>query len=62
MHFDDPAIRAAYRRGALDACESGFDRLPGPELRAIEEWLSDLEAWHEGDPPPPPYAWASPPS
>ena len=57
MHFDDPAIRAAYRRGARDAYESAVLGLSGPEDRALKEWLEELDGWQEGEPPPPPYAW-----
>lgn len=57
MRFSDPAIRAAYRRGARDSYESAFARLDPAVERTIAEWLGDLDRWHCGEPPPPPYAW-----
>lgn len=59
MRFDDPTLREAYRKGARDACEYAFDRLPAPEARALEQWLADLEAWDDGVPSPPPQAWGA---
>jgi hypothetical protein len=57
MRFNDPAIRAAYRRGARDSYESAFARLDPAVERTIAEWLGDLDRWQFGEPPPPPYAW-----
>ena len=57
MRFDDPAIRAAYRRGARDAFESSVVGLQAAEHRAVEAWLVELDAWSEGEPPRPPYDW-----
>jgi hypothetical protein len=50
-------VRAAYVRGARDAYESVLVGCDPLILRQLEEWLSQLEAWQEGDPPPPPYQW-----
>jgi hypothetical protein len=57
MKFGDPAIRAAYRRGARDAYESVFSRLDATVERELTDWLSNLDHWQEGDPPDPPYRW-----
>ncbi len=60
MHtmFDDPLLREAYRRGVRDTYEGLCIHLPQPRRRAMEEWLTQLDMWPGGDPPPPPHAWA----
>jgi hypothetical protein len=57
MTFDDPAIRAAYRRGARDAHDSAMMTNGPPDARAIDEWLDDLDRWDKGEPPPAPGHW-----
>lgn len=57
MWFNEPGQRKIYRRGARDAFDSMIAGLKAPEARAMEDWLHDLDAWHEGPPPPPPHAW-----
>ena len=57
VQFDNPAIRAAYRRGARDTYESAVERLDATFERALAEWLEQLERWHGGQPPTPPFAW-----
>ena len=58
MSYDNPDVRRAYVQGARDTYESAVvDGDPRP-LRAIEEWLGELERWQGGDPPPPPHLWA----
>lgn len=59
MPYDDPAVRAAYRKGANDCYSSSIPHVDARSERAIIEWLSELEAWLEGPPPPPPFAWPS---
>lgn len=59
MHFDDPAIRAAYRRGVSDAYHSSCIHLPGTELTALDHWIAELSVWKGGRPPQPPYLWAA---
>ena len=57
MWFNEPANREAYRRGARDAFDSMVAGLKAPDVRAMEDWLNDLDAWQKGAPPPPPHAW-----
>ena len=57
MPIEGPKQRDAYRRGAYDAYESAIVGLAAAEARALEQWLSDLDSWNEGEPPPPPHMW-----
>ena len=57
MQYETPETREAYRQGARDAYESAFAGLRTGEARMLEDWLTDLEAWQDGDPPSPPYVW-----
>jgi hypothetical protein len=50
VHFDDPAIRAAYRRGARAAYDSALPFVEARQERAVQAWLKELEAWEGGDP------------
>ena len=49
--FDDPMIREIYRRGVRDACEWTCIYLPPPRQREMEEWLTSLDLWRDGNPP-----------
>lgn len=49
--FDDPMIREIYRRGARDACEWACVHLPSTKQRVMEDWLTALDLWTEGNPP-----------
>jgi len=58
MTVSSPEWRASYRRGVRDAYESLFLHARPSQLRALEQWLRDLDAWHADEPPPaPPPAW-----
>ena len=56
--FDDPMIREIYRRGVRDAYESACTYLPPARCRVMEDWLTELDLWHGGNPPRPPYSRA----
>lgn len=53
--FDDPMIREIYRRGIRDAFAFACFHLPPARQREMEDWLTDLDLWHDGNPPPPPH-------
>jgi hypothetical protein len=53
--FDDPMIREIYRRGVRDAAEFAIIHLPAIRQRALEDWLTQLDLWCEGNPPSPPH-------
>ena len=57
MQFNNPAIREAFRLGVRETLESSFVHLRPSEMRALQQWLIDLEHWEGGDPPPSPQAW-----
>ena len=59
MHFQDPAIRAAYRRGVHDAYHSACIHVPSIQRVAVDEWMRDLVTWKDGQPPEPPHFWAA---
>ncbi len=52
--YDDPLIREIYRRGVRDACDWACVHLPVARQRVMEDWLTDLDLWRGGEPPPPP--------
>lgn len=54
MRFHEPDVREAYRRGARDCYEGALDGMNARQARKIQKWLAELEAWEDGDPPPPP--------
>jgi len=55
--FEDRAARDCYRRGVRDALEAGvIHRSPGIAL-ALQQWLADLDAWSDGEPPVAPHHW-----
>lgn len=54
MRFHEPDVRDAYRRGARDCYEGLIATLKAYQAREVETWLSDLDSWEDGDPPPPP--------
>jgi len=57
MRFDEPDVREAYRLGARDCFEGVMPGLKPRKAREIERWLSELDAWQDGehgDPPHPP--------
>ncbi len=56
--YDDPMIREIYRRGARDACEWACVYLPSAKQRVMEEWLTALDLWVEGNPPTAPHSRA----
>lgn len=49
--FEDSMIREIYRRGARDALEWACVHLPPAKQRIMEEWLTSLDLWCEGNPP-----------
>lgn len=57
MMFNDPMAREAYRQGARASYESLVLHCDAPNGRAVEFWLSELDAWEVGDPPAPPFEW-----
>jgi hypothetical protein len=57
LNSDDPDVRRAYVRGARDAYESAIANCDARTVRALEEWLVDLETWTGGERPPPPHEW-----
>ena len=57
MLYDDPAVRAAYRKGANDCYESAIPHLDPRREREVIEWLKELDQWTVGDPPLPPNSW-----
>lgn len=59
MPYEDPAVRAAYRKGASDCYESSIPHLDARNEREIIEWLRELDKWATGDPPLPPHSWRS---
>lgn len=60
--FDDPMIREIYRRGVRDAVQFACTHLPAARQRLMEEWLTELDLWHGGNPPPPPRMRADAPT
>jgi len=54
MRFDEPDVREAYRRGVRDLYESVIGAIRSRQAREIETWLRELDAWDDGEPPPPP--------
>ena len=57
MLYDDPKVRAAYRKGAKDCYESSIPQLDPRREREVIDWLRELDAWTVGDPPTPPHSW-----
>lgn len=57
LMFEDRAARDAYRRGVHDALESGIIHQSGARMRALQQWVIDLEAWSGGEPPDAPHLW-----
>ena len=57
LMFEDRAARDCYRRGVRDALEIRIIHQPPPHLRALQQWVLDLEQWTGGTPPPPPDTW-----
>jgi hypothetical protein len=55
--FEDPVVRAAYRRGIRDAIEAGALHQPAAQFRELEQWMQDIDSWMTGEPPPPPSLW-----
>ena len=56
--FDDPMIREIYRRGARDALDWACVYLPSTKQRTMEDWLTALDLWTEGNPPRAPHSRA----
>ena len=57
MSFDDPAVRAAYRKGVKDCYDSAMIRVDRRYEQQIIEWIQELSVWESGDPPIPPHEW-----
>ena len=57
--YETEEAREAYRRGAQACYESGVLSLDPRDERAIWAWLTELQAWRAGDPPPAPHEWFS---
>lgn len=51
MRFDETDEREAYRRGARDCFESIAGRLSQRQVREMEAWLKQLDAWEHSEPP-----------
>jgi hypothetical protein len=49
--FDDPMIREIYRRGVRDAYEIVCAHLSIPQCRVMEDWMTELDLWNDGNPP-----------
>lgn len=58
MRFHEPDVREAYRRGARDCYEGLIATLKAYQSRKVEAWLSELDAWEDGEPPQPPFGLA----
>lgn len=54
MRSHEPDVREAYQRGARDCYESIIGALKPCQVQEVEAMLSELDAWQDGDPPPPP--------
>lgn len=54
MRFDEPDVREAYLNGVRDCYEVVVAGLTRQKTREVEKWLSELDAWKDGDPPEPP--------
>ena len=57
LWYDNADARRAYVCGAKAAADGLYFHMNGPEIRALEQWLSDLAAWTRGPPPPAPQLW-----
>jgi hypothetical protein len=55
--FENFSERDCYRRGVHDALENGMVHQSGAHLRALQQWVFDLEQWSAGEPPPGPNRW-----
>jgi hypothetical protein len=51
MRFHEPDVREAYCRGARDCYESLQATLKVYQAREVQTWLSELDAWEDGEPP-----------
>jgi len=60
--FDDPMIREIYRRGVRDAVQFASIHLPPARQRLMEDWLTELDLWRDGNPPAPPHMRADTPA
>ncbi|MGX7951753.1 hypothetical protein ACWPM1_04220 [Tsuneonella sp. HG249] len=59
MTYDTAAERVAYAAGAAEAVEAVFLEMSATGYRELEQWLLELRAWSEGEPPPAPHHWTS---
>ena len=50
MWQDEPKARAAFRQGARNAFNSCATHMDPRQLRAVSEWLEELEKWRQGGP------------
>ncbi len=57
MRYENPAIRQAYIAGAREAVDAAILDLSPAQANELEQWLSDLECWTEGEPPLAPHQW-----
>ncbi|MGX7952421.1 hypothetical protein ACWPM1_07615 [Tsuneonella sp. HG249] len=57
MRYEDPAMRAAYLAGALEATEAMILELAPTKVRELQSWLGELGDWTGGPPPQGPHHW-----
>ena len=58
MDLENGDFREAYLFGARDAFEACALHMFPTHKHAMLRWLTSLERWAEGPPPPPPRLWA----
>lgn len=51
MRFHEPDVRDAYRLGARELYDAVSERMKSQHVRAIEQWLAELDSWDDGEPP-----------
>ena len=57
MRYDYPEERRAFTAGARTAIDAVAIHLQPTHVRELEQWLSDLGGWTNGDPPLAPDRW-----
>jgi hypothetical protein len=53
----DLSTREAFVAGARAAVDAAILDLSPPKANELELWLSELESWSDGEPPPGPHQW-----
>jgi hypothetical protein len=59
VSYNNPEMRRAFIAGARVAVDAAILDLSPPVANELEQWLSDLECWTDGDPPLAPHQWAT---